>query len=144
MYRFLRTVIAIQAVTGMLAAHVWAEDECGSTVDMAESGNLEQLHNCDGSDSGINKAFRRLFSSRDETPAQEVSVTEADSSLDIATNSEQGSAQASFSSAHTLADVRYRMLLTLAEDCNNHFRVLSEDYSFADGEGLLQLIYQCK
>ncbi len=130
------------------------ESECGFAVDMADSGNLEEFHDCH-QETGLNRFLKDVLKSKEtekKAAAKPIDVTseplKSPASYPVTTPQITGmdSSERKSTSASAVAHLqsRQQLLMELAKECPKGFVVESEEYRPAKNSDLtLFLNYRC-
>lgn len=134
------TAIICTAALLTLSAASFAEDECGSAVDAADSMNVNQKE-CDYSDKGLNGFLQKAFKRGEEGAVLKTSTGEAtDQSVNVAANevAVEGEGNRELKRSDFLSvEVDQWANIPLAKNqlmpkvmarCNKGFRLLDESY----------------
>lgn len=125
------------ALIGFSAVACFAEEECESAVDLADSMDVNTQHDCGQGKTGLNRLVHKMFN-RDSAESAATSPV-----ADAAAETGKSQTTSLVSNASELAAARYQLLLAIGKQCTGGFRLIGEQYLPSE-EGLrVKLLYEC-
>jgi len=125
----------------------WAEEECEFAVDMSDSHDFEDFHNCEQAVSGLNHLLRGLADREARPPLQATSelMTQKLAPLKGTLEPERKDATLHEPQAPGSLDAQRSQLFTqMTEACAQGFSIEAEEYRpHASGALLLTYQYRC-
>jgi len=128
----------------------WAEEECEFAVDMSDSHDFEDFHNCEQSTSGLNHLLKGLVDREEPSPLQTTSeapaprLTPLKGALKPAKPERKNAILLGHQTPDSLDAQRSELFAQMAEACPQGFSIEAEEYRpHASAAFLLTYQYRC-
>jgi len=128
----------------------WAEEECEFAVDMADSHDFEDFHNCEQATSGLNHLLKGLADREKPSPLQATSeapaprLTPLKDTLKPVKPERKNAISLEHQTPGSLDAQRSQLFTQMAEACPQGFSIEAEEYRpHASAAFLLTYRYRC-
>jgi len=148
----MRLSILLLALGLGISSTLWAEEECEFAVDMSDSHDFEDFHNCEQATSGLNHLLKGLADGEKRSPLQATSkapatkLTPQKDALEPAKPKpkRKGEIRLGRQAPDSLDVQRSELFAQMAEACPQGFSIEAEEYRpRASGAFLLTYQYRC-
>jgi|GEM_PF-1814289 len=142
--------VLLLALSLGISSNSWAEEECEFAVDMSDSHDFEDFHNCEQVTSGLNQLLKGLADGEKKSPLQATSKAPATKlapqkdTLELAKPERKNAILLRHQAPDSLDAQRSELLVQMTEACPQGFSIEAEEYRpRANHAFLLTYQYRC-